>query len=275
MVPTLVILCVSVAVAWGGAVYWSDLQEKRTANNPQKDETVMKVPERQEEEEDKEKDKDAETLQEEPSKPEPPPTVVPEGEPAPEGYFADAAFVGDSLTQGIQLYDVIDTNVVANKGINLYTVLDEDKIRVAEGYTSVLKVLESLAPKKIYILLGANDIGWRSESDFKQMYVQLLEEIQKQHSDSIIYLQSMFPVTKSYSDTDNGITNEKLVQYNKIILEIAQERGLYYLDVASCLADDTGALPEEVSPDGMHLPPEYYKKWFSYLQTHTVKVTEE
>ena len=47
------------------------------------------------------------------------------------------------------------------------------------------------------------------------------------------------------------------------------------MDVASCLADDTGALPEEVSPDGMHLPPEYYKKWFSYLQTHTVKVTEE
>ena len=49
LVPTLVILCVSVAVAWGGAVYWSDLQEKKTANNQQKYENVMKIHERQEE----------------------------------------------------------------------------------------------------------------------------------------------------------------------------------------------------------------------------------
>lgn len=271
LLPTLVILFISAAAALGGALYWDKMQQE--AENSivasTKEEDVLVSPEEQTPEPKQEQEPEPEPG------PEPIPTVVPESEEADSTYFADAAFVGDSLTQGIQLYEVMETNVVANKGVNLYTALDEDKIRVAEGYASIIEVLEELNPKKIYILLGANDVGWRSESDFKKLYTELLDEIQKQHPESLVYLQSMFPVTKTYSETDNGITNEKLVEYNKIILEIAEERGIYYLDVASCLKDETGALPEAVSPDGMHLNPDYYKKWFSYLSTHTVKVTEE
>ena len=194
--------------------------------------------------------------------------IVEECEKVSEDYFLDAAFVGDSLTQGLQLYDILDTNVVANKGINLQTVYNEDKIRVAEGYTSVFKELERIQPKKIYILLGANDIGWRGENAFKELYQELVVKIQEQHPDAIIYLQSMFPVTKAYSDTDNGITNEKLSLYNKEILAVAEANNAYYLDIASILADESGALPDEVSPDGMHLNAPYYKLWFEYLQCH-------
>ena len=292
--PTAIILVVSFAAALGGALYWDSVQK------PQGDTPAAQVQEQDTKKQDKqdkeEKPKDnveevvlqaqgepeipvskenTETAPETPApevKPEPvkSPTVVEACDWVDSSYFADAAFVGDSLTQGIQLYDIIDTHVVANKGINLYTVLDAEKIRVAEGYTSVMKELQRVDPAKIYVLLGANDIGWRDETSFKNLYSQLVDAIQQQHPDAILYLQSMFPVTAAYSQTDNGISNDKLVEYNKLIVQVAEEKGAYYLDVASAMMDETGALPDEVSPDGMHLNGSYYQKWFDYLKTHVV-----
>lgn len=284
LTSTLVVLVISFAAALGGALYWDSVQKGDNTNVSMSVEDTEKEPSNKADDAKPEEVKDSEnsggeteTQGQEPEKKEPErsPTIVAECDWVDSEYFADAAFVGDSLTQGIQLYDIIDTHVVANKGINLYTVLDEDKIRVAEGYTSVLKELDRVQPKKVYILLGANDVGWRDEENFKELYSNLVDAIQKQHPEAVIYLQSMFPVTQSYSDTDNGITNEKLTQYNKEVLAVAEEKGVYYLDVASAMADSTGALPDEVSPDGMHINGSYYQKWFDYLKTHVVPETAE
>ena len=279
MMPTLFILAVSMAAAFGGAMYWDKLQnndhkqdityeDNRTAEGEE-----ISLPDLEDPDSSSLSEENTETdpvkTEEEPV-PEPIPVVVEECPEVDSSYFTDAAFIGDSLTQGLQLYDILDTNVVANKGINLQSVYQEDKIRVAEGYTSVMKELDRIQPAKIYILLGANDIGWREESAFKDLYAKLVDTIQAQHPDAVLYLQSMFPVTQGYSNKDNGITNEKLTRYNQEIIAVAEEKGAYYLDIASALKDETGALPDEVSPDGMHLNAPYYQIWFDYLKTHVV-----
>lgn len=194
--------------------------------------------------------------------------IVPLGSEVDESYFADAAFIGDSLTQGLQLYDILDTNVVANKGINLQTIYNSDKIRVAEGYTSVFAELERIQPKKIYILLGTNDIAWRSEGDFVRLYGELIDNLRADHSDAELYIQSMFPVTSTYSNTDNGIDNQKLMTYNGLLMNLAAEKGCHYLDIHSALANENGTLPNEASPDGYHLNASHYKIWFNYLKNH-------
>ena len=56
--------------------------------------------------------------------------------------------------------------------------------------------------------------------------------------------------------------------YNKLLLDLANEKGCYYLDVHSALMDENGVLPEAASPDGIHLNAPYYKNWFNYLKTH-------
>ena len=49
------------------------------------------------------------------------------------------------------------------------------------------------------------------------------------------------------------------------------EKEVYYLNVAECMKDENGMLPDEASPaDGMHFGPDYYSKWFEYLKRHTV-----
>lgn len=204
------------------------------------------------------------------------PALVPESSP-PVGdeYFADAAFVGDSITEGISLYsENIDTTVVAAKGINLDTIYKEDAIRTPNGYVSVLQRLQQAAPKKIYIMFGSNGVGWFTQEHFSKTYGDFVDKVVAQHPESQIYLQSITPVTQNYAaNPENNIDNNKINEYNKLIIAIAEQKDLHYVDVASVLRGEDGALPEEQSGDGMHFGRECYNKWFGYLKSHVA--TEE
>ena len=191
-------------------------------------------------------------------------------------YFDDVAFVGDSITEGIKLYDLMsNSTVVAARGINLDSVFTDDKIRTTEGNTTVMKALSAADPQKIYIMFGANGVGWYTEEHFNQVYTKFVQAVEKQHPDSQIFLQSILPVTQKFDDNRDDISNKKIDRYNEIIVGIAEAEGVYYLDVASVFKDDKGCLPEDSNGDGMHFGGVYYQKWFDYLRTHTVSETEE
>lgn len=186
-------------------------------------------------------------------------------------YFDDAAFVGDSITEGIKLYEIMgNASVVAARGINLDTVFTDDQIRTAAGNTTVLGALEAANPKKIYIMFGANGVGWFTPEHFTKVYTQFVQSVKKQHPDSQIFLQSILPVTQEFDDSRDDISNAKINQYNELVVNIAEAEDVYYLDVASAIKDEKGCLPEDSNGDGMHFGTKYYNKWFDYLKTHTV-----
>jgi lysophospholipase L1-like esterase len=119
---------------------------------------------------------------------------------------------------------------------------------------------------------------WQSDAinfdpnfDFSRLYGELIDKIHSDFPESILYVQSIFPVTGWYAEKDNGIDNEKVVAYNKLLLDLANEKGCYYLDVHSALVNENGVLPDDMSPDGIHLNAPHYQKWFHYLKTHTVQ----
>ncbi len=189
----------------------------------------------------------------------------------PDDYFDDAAFVGDSITEGIKLYEIMsNASVVAARGINLDTVFTDDQIRTAAGNTTVLGALEAANPKKIYIMFGANGVGWFTPEHFTKVYTQFVQDVKKQHPDSQIFLQSILPVTQEFDNSRDDISNAKINQYNELVVDIAEAEDVYYLDVASAIKDEKGCLPEDSNGDGMHFGTKYYNKWFDYLKTHTV-----
>lgn len=284
LMPTLAILLISLLVALGGAIYWDKAQDEAQddavthINDTSMIENEISLPNPKDNSSDDTEEAAAEEAASEAERPaeqkELPSSihdaVVPLCGEVDDSYFSDAAFIGDSLTQGLQLYDILDTNVIANRGINLDTVYDAEKIRVAEGYTSVFAELERIQPAKIYVLLGMNDIGWRTEGDFTRLYGQLIDKLQTQFPQAVLYVQSIFPVTGWYADKDNGIDNNKVVTYNEELMALCEEKNCYYLDIRSVLVDENGVLPDEASPDGIHLNAPYYKHWFNYLKTHVV-----
>lgn len=195
-----------------------------------------------------------------------------------DSYFDDAMFVGDSITSGISLYSVMSgATVVASTGINPTTILTKPAIRDQEGELhTILETMSAYAPAKIYIMLGANGVGWLSQEQFLSYYGGFVDAVAAQHPKAQIFIQSILPVTMEKSLSENGIyANEKVDRYNRALMEYSKKKGLPFVNVAEALKGADGALPADASSDGMHFGPSYYEKWFDYLRSHTLEREKE
>lgn len=189
---------------------------------------------------------------------------------AAESWFDDAAFIGDSRTEGLALYDGLgNASYYAHKGLMVSTVDSEPAVRVGGKKVSVMQALRRKKFKKIYIMLGVNELGWSSSKTFVEEYGKLVDEIKKCQPGAKVYLQSILPVTATKSESGGVYTNTRIESYNRAIQKIAKDRKVRYLAVNSAVSDTQGCLPEEASTDGVHLNARYCGKWCEYLRAHT------
>ena len=49
---------------------------------------------------------------------------------------------------------------------------------------------------------------------------------------------------------------------------MANRKKIKFIDLVPVLADESGNLPENASPDGIHLNKEYCLKWLEYLKNN-------
>ena len=198
---------------------------------------------------------------------------VPESEAVDDGYFADAAFIGDSRTQGLRLYSGLkDTNWLCSVGLTVETAATE-KFSVADGKYTALDALGVLKPAKVYIMLGLNELGWKSADIFIEKYAAIIDAALAANPDCLVYVQSILPVSAAKDAGGTWCNNANVNARNERLKELAEEKGVYYLDVASAFRGEDGCLPAGDTPDGIHLTPGLCVSWLDYLKTHTV--TEE
>lgn len=198
---------------------------------------------------------------------------VPESGAVDDGYFADAAFIGDSRTQGLRLYSGLkDTNWLCSVGLTVETAATE-KFSVADGKYTALDALGVLKPAKVYIMLGLNELGWKSADIFIEKYAAIIDAALAANPDCLVYVQSILPVSAAKDAGGTWCNNANVNARNERLKELAEEKGVYYLDVASAFRGEDGCLPAGDTPDGIHLTPGLCVSWLDYLKTHTV--TEE
>ncbi len=199
---------------------------------------------------------------------------VPEGERVRSEYFDDAVFIGDSLTTGITLYDVMsNTTVLASTGINLENVFTKEVIKQGENTVTVFDALKQKQPAKIYVMLGANGISQMEDSWILQQYDRLIKELKSQQPQAIIYVQSVLPINEEifHQKYNNKLTNPKIDEINQQILKLAEDNQVYFIDLNTLFKDESGGMPREATPDGLHIKSEQYIQWFDFLKTHTVQ----
>ena len=78
-------------------------------------------------------------------------------------YFDDAVFIGDSRTEGLMLYGGMPegTTFYASKGLNVNTA-GTTKIQDGGESITIMEGLRRHAFKKVYVMLGVNELGWTS-----------------------------------------------------------------------------------------------------------------
>ena len=195
------------------------------------------------------------------------------GERVDDSFFSDALFIGDSRTEGISQYgNIKNATFYAHKGLNVITAQRSPFVKVGDEYKTLIEALK-LHPefKKIYISFGLNDY-WFKENTYKEKYALLIDQIRQVVSpDAKIYICAVFPVLEGMPKSDEGLNNAKMIQFNRIALEIAKERGLSFIDLSEVFVKPDGYryLTENESIDGVHLYRPEIIKICDYLRTHT------
>ncbi|MGI5978167.1 MAG: SGNH/GDSL hydrolase family protein [Oscillospiraceae bacterium] len=184
-------------------------------------------------------------------------------------YVDKFIFLGDSTTHGLAFYNVVDKKQVWTPESGTLT-LDRWSVStiVYPDDNSQIPIPEAAAKKKpeyMLITLGVNGVSYLDEATFTSTYTELVKAIQQASPETKIILNSIYPIVADYY----GITNQKIDAANVWVENIAKATGTRYLDSASVLKDENGALPVEYSNnDGLHENATGYQRVITYLRTH-------
>ncbi|MDR2606374.1 MAG: SGNH/GDSL hydrolase family protein [Oscillospiraceae bacterium] len=181
--------------------------------------------------------------------------------PLPSFTIDDITFLGDSTTYGLKAYEMLsggkNTAQVWTPSSGTLALFNQSFATIVYPPTGTeIPIREAVAdsqPKLLIVTLGVNGVSTMDESDFKADYSDLIEGIQAASPNTVIVLQSIFPVASHYGHL-GSINNDKISAANVWIKEIAGDYGLTYVDTYSQLVGSDGWLPENIqNGDGLHL----------------------
>jgi len=209
--------------------------------------------------------------------------VLAETPDAGQAYQDKLIFVGDSLTAHLihrgGLTGGKNTKQVwcpQSNTLNLDSKVSSAKIVYPETgeLLTIAEAAKKAQPEIMIITLGTNyGVSYLTEKDFKSCYESLIQGIRKASPNTVVILQSIFPVTATC--TSKTLTNEKIDTCNEWVKEIAKNCGCPYLDTQSVLKGSDNALKPEYSSDssyqnddGIHLTGNAYSVILKYIRTH-------
>ena len=204
---------------------------------------------------------------------EPEDMLVPEAEtPVEDDYFADVLFLGDSRTHGLQLYGGLTTGTYFHAvGATVESVFSKATQEIEGGKkVPMVDALAGLECSKVYVMLGVNELGWPMAEKFGEQFGLLVDRIREELPEAEVVIQSILPVSAKQDAKKSYVNNKRIVVYNTILEELAQEKQCPYLNVAEAVADETGCLQSNLTSDGVHLNIAGSKEWVAYLKSHPV-----
>ena len=193
-------------------------------------------------------------------------------------WFADAAFLGDSLTAGFCAneynIDVGGALICGYRSISPNTIVNRTTVTSPDrGEEVALDVLAANQPAKLYILLGTNAlVQTGNEDSFINYYARMLDELRAALPNTT-FLRAIHSVR--HAGDRRGRRPRPFAGPHRPHQPADQgpvrgARGLYYLDLNAEFSDENGyLLTDYAQPDGIHLTVSGYNKWVSYLCTHT------
>lgn len=205
------------------------------------------------------------------------PAIVRETSPAvDDSYFSDAAFIGDSRMQGFRnASGITQGQFFTSVGMSLSKMKSEAIIPTADGENiTVAAALSGGVYNKIYIMLGANDLGEYDWDAFRDGFVSVIRRFKEIQPNALIYICSCIYVEES-KVTTSYVNNTNVDTINQILLEICEQEDYHYLDLNEFLSNGYGSLLEGASSDGVHLYENYCKQILNYMKTHYIEVPEQ
>ena len=114
--------------------------------------------------------------------------------------FKDDLFVGDSITDSLSFYEILEErNVIAKLGFT-----------VVQGEKEINKIKKA-NPSNIYLLFGMNDVLMGIDGQkFAENYAEFVHKIQDELPDANIYVQSVIPVSPNVKQKKPLLNNANI-----------------------------------------------------------------
>ncbi|QOD13543.1 G-D-S-L family lipolytic protein [Psychrobacter sp. 28M-43] len=154
-------------------------------------------------------------------------------------------FIGDSITDESDWYDIFPDQIIANRGISGDST---------EGVLKRMDTITNTKAEKAFIMIGTNDIA--SDVDVETIienYEKILDELE---------INKITPIVQSTLLTYNKTAerNENINKLNTKLKSVCLKRNITYVDLNPYLSEN-GMLSEKYSYDGLHLNGEGYAMW--------------
>ncbi|RXI50981.1 hypothetical protein DP124_10970 [Clostridium tetani] len=173
-------------------------------------------------------------------------------------FFKDSIILGDSISEGLSFYEVLDTNnVIAKKGLTLYKAQKEVPNIVVKN------------PKKLFIFLGNNDLFEENltKDQFIKQYSSLVNTIRQNVPNTKIYILSILPVSNSAEKENSFLNRERILSFNNAIKYMAEKHNLNYINTLPVIQSRENLYEQ----DGIHFKYDFYKYLLSYVENYIKK----
>ncbi|RZK58009.1 MAG: sialate O-acetylesterase, partial [Pedobacter sp.] len=169
----------------------------------------------------------------------------------------DFVFLGNSITAGRDWAKLLNLPQAKNRGISgdiTYGVLERLQ-EVIDG-----------KPKKVFILIGINDISRNiPDSLILNNYKVIISRIRKGSKRTQIYFNTLLPVNSSFEKFKNHYGKDDHILYLNSEIKKLVAKNVTVIDLYPVFLDKDNHLRAELTKDGLHLIPEGYKVWADFL----------
>ena len=167
----------------------------------------------------------------------------------------DVVLIGNSITDSWYARDTafFDRHGLIGRGIS--------------GQTSMQLLLRfradvvDLHPNTVVIHIGTNDVAENTGPYYEDLTVDNITSMIDiaEQNDIDIVLASVLPATGFNWRPEVGDRSAEIVALNARLQQLAEERGVHYLDYHSRLKNAANGMDADVAPDGVHPTPKGYK----------------
>ena len=179
-------------------------------------------------------------------------------------------FAGDSITTGLSIYHTMDEmhiggkkKVVAAKGLNTITFRTK---RVFNGKSGLSRVI-AYRPYRVYLMLGINEIHYRSTKEVIAEYEDMVDTIKEECPNTDIVLLACSPVTKEEQDHNPGFG--QISGFNQKLKSLAKKTNIKFYDYTGFLKDSEGNLKSQyAAADGYHWNVSAYEKFAQIMEKY-------
>ncbi|BDU25746.1 GDSL-type esterase/lipase family protein [Flavobacterium sp. GSB-24] len=169
--------------------------------------------------------------------------------------------LGDSITNCANWDEIFSGQHVKNRGISGDITL---------GVLDRMGEIVRREPKKVFILIGINDIALKiSRETILTNYQTIVSILKDQSPKTKIYIQSILPTNDEFDTFKNHQGKMQIIKEVNIELEkLAEKNNVVFVDLFPNFLDENGKLSKAYTNDGLHLLGPGYLLWASLIKKY-------